>query len=410
MTIDYPEFVDNDQFIQMHSSMRESEQLRAMLNNLTRVHQLTARKFDNFDDLIREYLVCGCEIFGLETGIVSRVDDEETYHVLDVVSPLDVLHKGQEFPLNDTYCREVIKTNTVLGFPEIAKLDYMNCHPVYINLKLEAYLSAPIYVDNQLFGTLNFTSTRARAFGFSKNEHNLILLMANSIGNYILLRKKNERLEELNDRIMKFVGFVAHDLRNPIGGILALSKLMLRKLDNREKLESLMPKIIQGADNALELVNTILDTAAISTGKVTVELQPTELTALVENAVNSIMDFAKENNSNFTVNITEVFTVTCDAKRIQQALVNLLINAIKYSPVNSNIVITATPTESGVQLEIQNPIAEFELADGNLKSIYDSIGFGLEIVDTILSAHNSKLVVAKDNNLFSAQFVLLSEL
>ena len=168
----YPQFIDDTTYISMDASATDTEQLQAMLSNLTRIHLLTASKFESFDELIHEYLVSGIEVFGLETGIVSEIKDE-TYIVRDVISPLEVLEKGQEFALEDTYCREVIKSRQVLGFPKVGELEYMNCHPVYQNLKLEAYLSSPIFVGDELFGTLNFTSVAAREHGFSVYERNL---------------------------------------------------------------------------------------------------------------------------------------------------------------------------------------------------------------------------------------------
>jgi len=221
----YPEFVDNTTYVNMDISISESEQLWTMLSNLTRVHLLTAIKFESFDELIHEFLVSGIEVFGLETGIVSQITADHIYHVCDVVSPLEMLSKGQEFELDETYCREVIKSQKVLGFPEVGKLHYMNCHPVYQNLKLEAYLAAPIVVGDELFGTLNFTSRYRRERGFSRHEHDLILLMANSIGSFILLRQKEERLLALNEKMKRFVGYVAHDLRNPLGTIIGLAQL-----------------------------------------------------------------------------------------------------------------------------------------------------------------------------------------
>jgi hypothetical protein len=57
----------------MDSSLPAQDQLRATLNNLTRVHLLTADKFNSFDSLIHEYLKSGCEVFRLEAGTVSEL-------------------------------------------------------------------------------------------------------------------------------------------------------------------------------------------------------------------------------------------------------------------------------------------------------------------------------------------------
>ena len=112
----YPDFVDDKEFISMDSKASEIEQLRVMLDNLTRVHLLTAKKYNNFDQLIHEYLQCGIDVFGLETGIVSHISEDEIYQVMDVISPVEALVVGLEFPLADTYCTEVFKTEKVLGF------------------------------------------------------------------------------------------------------------------------------------------------------------------------------------------------------------------------------------------------------------------------------------------------------
>lgn len=402
----YPEFLEDKQFIKMDSSISENEQLRAMLNNLTRVHLLTANKFDSFDQLIREYLICGIDIFGLETGIVSKVDDSSVYQVLDVISPLEVLHKGQEFPLEDTYCREVINTKKVLGFPQVGKLDYMNCHPVYQNLKLEAYLSSPIYVGEKLFGTLNFTSVTIRESGFSQNEHDLILLMANSIGNYILLRSKEERLVELNDKMRRFVGFVAHDLRNPIGGIIGLSRLANRHITDQTRLANMLPKITETAQTALELVNNILDHAALSTGKLSLVKKSIKINELISKAGNLVTDFARESNISIDLELQPNVVVVCDSQRIQQAIVNLLINAIKYSPKGTNVAISSIVDNTFCRVTIKNKVALDNTVDSSVSGIYESIGFGIEIVNTILKAHCSDLDITQNKNSYTASFLL----
>jgi signal transduction histidine kinase len=123
----------------------------------------------------------------------------------------------------------------------------MNCHPAYQNLKLEAYLSAPIFVERYLYGTLNFTSTESRANGFSRHKHDLIALMANSIGNYIMLRQKEEELVDLNKRIKRFVGYLAHDLRNPIGSIIGLAQMACKHTitDERPAILGLTAKLLK---------------------------------------------------------------------------------------------------------------------------------------------------------------------
>lgn len=394
----------------MDTSASENEQLRVMLDNLTRVHLLTAKKYNSFDQLIHEYLQCGIDVFGLETGIVSHISEDEIYHVMDVISPVEALVVGLEFPVADTYCTEVFKTEKVLGFPCVGKLDFMRCHPVYVQLKLEAYISAPIYVADELYGTFNFTSTKPRLNGFSQNEHNLIQLMANSIGNFILLRSKEAALLELNNRLKSFVGFVAHDLRSPIAGIIGLSRILEDQLDNdimlKKMLPTMLPKITETAENTLDLVGQILNTAALSTGKMILNKQDINLQLLMEDVNQSVVDVAAHRSITLHWNIAADLHAFCDKKMITQALLNLVVSAIKYSPESGTIEVNAASSDKGCKISIENTLAELDPASALLSSVYDSVGFGLDIVDTVLEAHETKLEVVRANTKYKASFRL----
>lgn len=403
----YPQFIDDNTYLSMDASATELDQLRAMLSNLTRIHLLTATKFDTFEELTHEYLVSGIEIFGLETGIVSEISGE-SYAVRDVISPMVGIEPGQEFPLEATYCYEVVKSRQVLGFPCVAELDYMRCHPVYQNLKLEAYLAAPIFVGDELFGTLNFTSIKPRANGFSVHERNLLLLMANAIGAFILLRRKEDRLLDLNLKMKSFVGYVAHDLRNPLGTIMGLAK-MAAKGNKPERLPSILEKIHHSATGALELVNSILEAAALGTGKLTLIKECIALEDLVGDAVAAVEYFADESQAHIDVQCAEGVALECDARHVQQSLVNLLINAIKYSPCGAKVTLSAklAADNQSIDVVIANPKIPFEGGGVVIdKKVHGSVGFGLEIVREVLKAHDAELVTAESNARYEARFNL----
>lgn len=402
--MELPRFVNDQTFLALSDKQDNVAQLETMVEHLTKVHLLTANKFDSFDELIREYLKCGIDMFGLETGIVSEIIDN-TYTVCDVVSPLEVLEKGQEFELKDTYCQLVYDNSEVIGLPEVGQLAYMNTHPVYQNLKLEAYLSAPIYVDDKLFGTLNFTSQGARKHGFSEHERTLISLLANSIGGYLRLRKKEEHLVALNNQIKKFVGYVSHDLRNPIGSIISLSKLAKRAQDDPARLPRLLDRIGSAAESALELVTTILDNAALGSGKLELHKKDIKLDELTRLAVDSVNEFASDAGKQVVVLTTPGASCELDANRIIQALNNLLINAIKYSPQGGRIRLSATETEEGTLFKVHNRSG---LVEQNQSAEIDisSVGFGLEIVRNIVAAHGGKLQIEQADDSYEARFVI----
>lgn len=405
----YPKFIDNNAYMAMDDGVPKMEQLQAMLGNLTRIHLLSANKFESLDTLIHEYLISGIEVFGLETGIVSEINAAGDYRVCDVRSPLSALKQNQVFPLEDTYCREVAITKDVIGFPEVGKLDYMNCHPVYQNLKLEAYLSAPIFAGDRFFGTLNFTSVTARKYGFSKHEHDLILLMANSIGAYILLREKEDKLLNLNEQMKRFIGFVAHDLRNPIGNIISISQIALKRDLPNAKLKEFIQKVYESGEIAIEFVNGILDGAALATGKVQLNMQSMAPPKILGDAIGSVEALATTNNIKLKVKIEvgEDLRILCDEKRLYQSLMNILTNAIKYSPQGESVNVNLTPLEQGCKFSIYNKTAtKIEQANMEEVKFYASVGFGLDIAKEMLQAHDSYLHIQQNETSYLCEFSL----
>lgn len=402
----YPEFVNNDAFIKMDSSVSEQQQLKAMLANLKRIHQLTATQFASFDELIHQYILSGIDIFGLETGIVSRIENDN-YTVCDVISPLEVLKKDQVFALQETYCYEVIKSQSIVGFPNVGQLEYMNSHPVYQNLKLEAYLSAPIYVNNQIFGTLNFTSTTSRKHGFSIHEHDLIELMANSIGTFISLRQKEEKLLALNQQLHRFVGYVSHDLRSPLGAIISFTKMATKPNVPLTRIQLALSSIDKAANQALEFVNTLLDSAALATGKIQLNQSSHTIDQLINDTNTNLALLINDARVDIRTNINPSHQVYCDHQRIEQALSNLLINAIKFSPELSTITISSSQQQKQLLITISNTICEKKVAHGHADNkLYSSTGFGLEIVKEIAIAHNGEFTSHQENGLYTSELCL----
>ncbi|WP_096087050.1 GAF domain-containing sensor histidine kinase [Agaribacterium haliotis] len=407
--LNYPAFIDNQHYQSLDLDLSEKQRLEAMLDNISRVFLLTASHYDSFDELIREYLLSGIEIFSLETGIVSQIQNNGDYIICDVVSPVKELKAGQVFALKDTYCRHVYETQDVLGFPEVGKLDFMRGHPVYENLKLEAYLSAPIFVRERLFGTLNFSSTKARLHGFSEQERNYIRQLAHAIGNYLLLREKEQQLLQLNQRLQNFVGFVSHDLRDPLGSISGLSKLAHKKLEqadsDKKRVLSLIEKIDQATENATELVHSILDCAALNCGKIKLNKRRIDAESFCQFCIDSFMLGKEPSNKEIVSLCSPELHLYIDKQRMLQALINLLNNAVKYSPANSRIELHLVEKNKGCEFSLSNSIRPDHTEDLHSQTP-SSTGFGLDIVRTIIEAHGAELELIETSKNFQARFFI----
>ena len=399
----YPEFVPDEQYFNLHDDLKPEQQLQGLVDNIKRIHHLTTENFESFSGLIDDYLQAGLEIFDMETGIVSHIIGD-SYQVDAITSPLDAIQTGDVFHLQDTYCQEVIATHRVIGFPHVGEHPDMCLHPVYENLKLESYLSAPIWVNEQLYGTLNFTSRAPRAHGFSEHERDLISMMANAIGNFLLLQSKEQESKSINVQLKLFAGYVSHDLRNPLGVIKNMSKMGIKYTDDGSRAQDILMRIETNANSALELVSSILDVAALGTGKIIIDTVRCNLAELLQQSISMAAPIAELKQQTFSNNVTDSLIVSADPKRISQVFSNIINNACKYSPAKSDIEIKAIIQVPTITLSISNIIAD--TFDSTAELLLPSTGFGLQIVRELLKAHGSELKSYQHSNTFTAEFTL----
>ncbi|WP_109832992.1 GAF domain-containing sensor histidine kinase [Reichenbachiella versicolor] len=391
------DFIANEEYFSIDSSKTELERAIGLANNLKKIHHLTVKNFQNIDQLFQNYIATGLEIFGMEMGIISRVDGD-LYIVIDVLDKSNAIKKEMEFPLADTYCAQVVKTNSVIGYAQVGNLDELKNHPVYVNMKLESYLSSPIHVGGEIYGTFNFTSHTPRKNGVSEPERDLIALMAGNIGIAIEHAKQQQELRETNERLLKLTGFVAHDLRGPLSNIKGLSAF-INSTDIKETV-----KIC--ADRGLEIVQTILVMTAMGTGKIKMEKSETNLSTLILETARSYEGIGADKGLIFQYKVEEDIQVIVDESRMRQVLTNLISNTIKYTPQKGVINIELKRENRGkVKFNISNDTTQ-EISEDKTHSI----GFGLEIVREILELHRSKLEMNQEKGRFSVAFVLKEEL
>jgi signal transduction histidine kinase/CheY-like chemotaxis protein/HPt (histidine-containing phosphotransfer) domain-containing protein len=129
----------------------------------------------------------------LSTGIISEVK-RDRYTILAVHSSIEGLEAGLEFDLENTYCAEIIRTQKTITYRHVGAMPSLCDHPVYQNLQLESYIGTPIFVEHEIYGTLNFSATEIREEGFQDRELEIIELMAYDLGRLIATRRaENER-------------------------------------------------------------------------------------------------------------------------------------------------------------------------------------------------------------------------
>lgn len=399
--MNYPRFVSSQTYYSIDKSKSDIDQLVNLTEILKKINVLTTSNFDSFDELINRFLSTGVRIFGLEYGIVSKIEGDD-YLVCNAVSPEGAIKKGDLFTLEGTYCREVYKSKQIIGFPHVGELEELKGHPVYVNMKLESYISAPIYFEGEIYGTLNFSSTKIREHGFSEVERDLIGLMANAIGAFLENEAKEKKLIQANERMKQLVGIVAHDLRNPLGNIISVSDIF-SELDEVEKV-TMLQAVKESAESALEMVHSVLEMAAMGTGKIELKQTTFNFSTSVDAILKRYIAFAENKNITIDALVSKNLIISADANRMNQVIDNLLSNAIKYSPKGGELKLVCLAENGFLKFSLQN--TKIASSGKSVFNVESSVGIGLELVSEILKLHDSELVIEQTDEIHKAYFQL----
>jgi K+-sensing histidine kinase KdpD len=218
------------------------------------------------------------------------------------------------------------------------------------------------------------------------------------------LERKVIEYEELSKMKSDLLATVSHELRTPLATIKGYSTMILDyfpKLNTKEKREYLK-SIDNSTDRLAKLVDNLLDTSRMEAGLLKLEKAPTSMLKLV-NKISAEASIRTERH-NIVVNVARRLPrINIDAKRIGQVLDNLIDNAIKYSPEDTEIsisvrqtgreiLVSITDQGSGIPIEeLTNIFDRMYRIEQRLSSGKEGIGLGLYICQRLIEAHNGRI-------------------
>ena len=155
------------------------------------------------------------------------------------------------------------------------------------------------------------------------------------------LRAALQQAESASSAKTTFLSNVSHDIRTPMNAIMGLASLMENDLQNPGKLQGYIDKLKTASWHLLNLINEILDMSKIESGKATLNIQPFRMAEQIAQVDNVIRQQAVLRDQQFTVQVHDLLheNVEGDATRLRQVLLNILSNAIKFTPVGGMITL-----------------------------------------------------------------------
>ncbi|MCX5679320.1 MAG: ATP-binding protein [Candidatus Omnitrophica bacterium] len=214
-------------------------------------------------------------------------------------------------------------------------------------------------------------------------------------------------LKRLEDIRKDFVANVSHELRTPISSIKGYAETLLDgKVDSEDNVKEFLGIIYQDSNRLANLIDDLLDLSKIESGKMKMEFDPLEVLPLVKRCVNVLEKTAKDKKLSIKLEIpANLSKALGDHKRLSQVFLNLLDNAIKYTPEGGAICVGAADKEKFIQIDISD--TGIGIPEKDLPRIFERFyrvdkarsrelggtGLGLSIVKHIVQTHNGQVWV-----------------
>ncbi|MDE6918225.1 MAG: response regulator, partial [Lachnospiraceae bacterium] len=149
----------------------------------------------------------------------------------------------------------------------------------------------------------------------------------------------------------EFLSSMSHDIRTPMNGIVGMTAIAMANIDNAERVKDCLGKITLSSRHLLGLINDVLDMSKIESGKLTLNMNQISLRETMDSLVNIVQPQVKERQQHFDIFIQKIITeeVHCDSVRLNQILINLLSNALKFTPEGGriNVYLEQEPSPQG---------------------------------------------------------------
>ncbi len=213
------------------------------------------------------------------------------------------------------------------------------------------------------------------------------------------------RLEASFEQLRRFTADASHEMRTPLTALRAVGEVGLREPRSREEYRDIIGSMLEEADRLNRLVESLLTLARGDGAPARLVREPVELGAMAQDVVDHLSVLAEDKQQAVTIDAPQPVVVRADRLMLRQALINLVDNAIKYSPAQGRIRIAVSARRSGVALSVQD--CGPGIAPEHVDRIFDRFyrvdksrtrdaggaGLGLSIARSAVEAHGGRIEV-----------------
>ncbi len=225
------------------------------------------------------------------------------------------------------------------------------------------------------------------------------------------LEEGNRKLVEMDRVKTRFFANMSHELRTPLTLLISPLETLLHRREHlsNSQVQDLLSTMHSNGMRLLKLINDLLDLERLDTGNLQMKTEPLRVNVFVRGLANSVQAVASDKNLKLVTDVAEeVGTVLLDRDKLEKILLNLLFNALKFTPAGGQVSLSVQRANDLLIFQIRDSgmgIAPAQLpfifdrfwqADNSTRRKHQGTGIGLALVKELVEAHNGKVTAQSE--------------
>ncbi len=216
----------------------------------------------------------------------------------------------------------------------------------------------------------------------------------------------------------EILNITAHDLKNPLSIMPLLADMIIVKKDNPKAIVEIAAQIKSAGKRMNKTIDDLLESAILDTGMVQLRLKEINFSKIIKGVVSTNRALARRKNQKIITQLPDLCIIYGDERRITDIVDNLLNNAIKYSPLEKDILISLKVKDDKAVMEVKDNGPG--LTEDDIKNLFrkfislsaqptggeKSTGLGLSIVKQLVDAHHGKVYAVSNKKTKGATFIV----
>ena len=413
----------------VEAALRASEaRYRALVARTTRLHGLAAALSEaaTLDHVARAVVQHGRNVLGAAGGDLSiLVQDGTQFELVFADGPFTAEANAREAAVPGLCATEAVRTRApvlVSSFDEWQER-YARSATIAADGGYVSSATLPLLVDGTAVGVLAFHFTAP--VNFDDDYRDLLVSVARHCAQaveraqlYETADRARAEAETANRHKDELVSIVSHELRTPLNAILGWASMLQQGTLDEHGVQRAVHSISDNASRQVRLVEDLLDFSRLQAGRMSLDMQDVDLPALLSEVMETMVPAAAAASVELDVPPVPDVRLTADPRRLEQVFLNLIGNALKFTPEGGRVAVTVTAREAEVEVRIRDNgpgidpaflphiFEAFRQADAAARH-YGGAGLGLSIAKELVDAHKGRIAAESAGIGHGATFVVV---